>query len=133
MSRLSLFLVPGPVFANPVITGEGPIAGDSEFKPTSPPGFPNAITAASFPTVITIDLDENYSTTQGEAWTAITGEGNLPTTGLGHWTISLSTVPEPSSAALASIAVAGGLVYRWRRRCGAQSRQGPVRTPGETE
>ena len=100
------------------------------FEPDGAPGSDNGLLTANNASEIASNItpDSNWNTTGGESWFINTGAS-----GIGHWTITLSSVSEPSSAALASIAVSGGFLYGWRRRRRALRRQGSRRPPGETE
>jgi hypothetical protein len=61
------------------------------------------------------DFDSKWSTKEGEEWRSTAGGP-----GVGHWTISGASTPEPSSLVLAATAAVVGVLYGWRRHRGAQ-------------
>ena len=61
------------------------------------------------------DFDSKWSTKEGETWRSPSGGD-----GVGHWTISGASTPEPSSLVLAATAAIVGLLYGWRSHRGAQ-------------
>jgi hypothetical protein len=61
------------------------------------------------------DFDSKWSTKEGETWRSPSGGD-----GVGHWTISGASTPEPSSLVLAATASVVGVLYGWRRHRGAQ-------------
>ncbi len=70
---------------------------------------------------ITIDINSNYSITNGENFTVFGDVSPFPNSGTGHWVISgaVTGVPEPTSFVPAGFAVLAGLAaWRWRiARC----------------
>jgi hypothetical protein len=98
------------------VTGAGPIPVNDRFEPTeTDKSEPSAITATLQELPIIVQLDATWAIPAGEQ-AIIDNTGAVPQTFFGHWSITQSSVPEPSSAALASIAVVGGFAYGWRRR-----------------
>ena len=73
---------------------------------------PNSVQAFnSSQQVLFVEMDDNWAIPGGEDWQA--GVDGSLFSGVGHWSITVSaSVPEPSSAVLALIAVAGGLACR---------------------
>jgi hypothetical protein len=70
-----------------------------------------------------IQLNSNWFTINGETW-LIEASGGRSWTASGHWEISSSTCPEPSSLVLAGIGAAAGLACcRWSRRRGKNRSQ----------
>jgi hypothetical protein len=90
------------------------------FPPTIPidmtTGAPRAsnTSVTSSPSSFSVALDSSYQQISGETWSYFQSDPLHFGNGSGHWTITISSVPEPSSAALAAIGAV--VAYGWSRR-----------------
>ena len=110
------FSVPG---ASYVISGlqNSTTPVNSMFEPIGPPGtslaaIGNASINMAAILAVYMDAYESQQASEHIYWSLTSEPVHV---GHGHWHIVQSLVPEPSSAALASIALTAGITYQWRR------------------